>query len=80
MVVTWLTWLMTCAGASSFFWKDLKFWDKRILSVVYKHTEISFRTPENLSMAHIQGFTKENVELNFSMSKDELEKMLKICL
>src|SRR5258705_9066413 len=40
-----------------------------------RHTELSVRRPQSLSLARIHGFTQESVQLFFSILKPELEKI-----
>lgn len=39
-----------------------------------RHPELSIRKPQNLSMGHIQGFSKKNVDEFFKILKPQLEK------
>ena len=40
-----------------------------------RHPELSLRKPQNLSLARIQGFNRENVQIFFSILKSALEKV-----
>jgi len=54
------------SGKAGLKWKRLFF---------KRHSQLSLRKPQNLSMARIQGFTKESVAKFFSILKPELERI-----